>query len=546
MINKRDNKIVVSIIMMLVLAFLGIAHVANAQRAGYVEKRVDGTSYSAFANQLAPDPATGMCLQADVGNRTVWGPCGSLPSGTPGQVAGIKTVTVSTTTTGTATATASATAYQAVNGTLYAGSNVTLSKGTSTATSTAVDLADGPTIHAASSSYSFSTVTPLAVGTSGSVGTKSDLSRSDHIHQGDGNDKVRAYDGYTPGYLYDTVFSSTGSITVGLNSQKLNLTANFGSSANTVCQGNDSRLSNARTPTAHASTHITGGTDVIANAVASGASGLMTGADKAKLDSTTTTPTAYSIPATGSTKYLNTWIQAASASVAGLLSTTHYNLLNGVTSSPTANRIPYSNASGRLTTWIDAATTSTAGLMSAADKLKLDSTSATPMASVIPVADGSGTLNSWVNGQLVSSTKYTTDSNLVATYGGGWSAPDTFTFTATGTKYRVRAMAYLSGTTSGYGDTTNRVCGLAILADTGSSASTTRDVWWNPVTFQNQFSGLLHSGWFFLSAIDAEATFTLGSTGTVTLGLSTYQLSTTGAECRILAGDGYLYVDIYD
>lgn len=37
-------------------------------------------------------------------------------------------------------------------------------------------------------------------------------------------------------------------------------------------------------PAAHASTHITGGTDVIPNAVAGGASGLMSGADKQKLD----------------------------------------------------------------------------------------------------------------------------------------------------------------------------------------------------------------------------------------------------------------------
>lgn len=38
------------------------------------------------------------------------------------------------------------------------------------------------------------------------------------------------------------------------------------------------------TPTPHASSHITGGTDVIPNAVAGGASGLMSGTDKAKLD----------------------------------------------------------------------------------------------------------------------------------------------------------------------------------------------------------------------------------------------------------------------
>ncbi|WP_138756541.1 hypothetical protein [Paenibacillus sinopodophylli] len=42
------------------------------------------------------------------------------------------------------------------------------------------------------------------------------------------------------------------------------------------------------TPGAHASSHITGGTDIIPNAVASGNSGLMSGADKSKLDGVAT------------------------------------------------------------------------------------------------------------------------------------------------------------------------------------------------------------------------------------------------------------------
>ena len=37
----------------------------------------------------------------------------------------------------------------------------------------------------------------------------------------------------------------------------------YGSSANTVCQGNDSRLSDTRTPTAHATSHKSGGGDAI-------------------------------------------------------------------------------------------------------------------------------------------------------------------------------------------------------------------------------------------------------------------------------------------
>ncbi len=38
---------------------------------------------------------------------------------------------------------------------------------------------------------------------------------------------------------------------------------NFGTTSGTVCQGNDSRLSDARTPTAHANTHLKGGSDAI-------------------------------------------------------------------------------------------------------------------------------------------------------------------------------------------------------------------------------------------------------------------------------------------
>lgn len=43
-------------------------------------------------------------------------------------------------------------------------------------------------------------------------------------------------------------------------------TGSFGTSANTFCQGNDGRLSDARTPTAHKSTHATGQSDAIAPA----------------------------------------------------------------------------------------------------------------------------------------------------------------------------------------------------------------------------------------------------------------------------------------
>ena len=41
------------------------------------------------------------------------------------------------------------------------------------------------------------------------------------------------------------------------------LTVKYGTAAGTACQGNDARLSNARTPTAHKDTHKTGGSDAI-------------------------------------------------------------------------------------------------------------------------------------------------------------------------------------------------------------------------------------------------------------------------------------------
>ena len=41
------------------------------------------------------------------------------------------------------------------------------------------------------------------------------------------------------------------------------LTVKYGNAAGTACQGNDARLGNARTPTAHKATHKTGGTDAL-------------------------------------------------------------------------------------------------------------------------------------------------------------------------------------------------------------------------------------------------------------------------------------------
>ena len=60
-------------------------------------------------------------------------------------------------------------------------------------------------------------------------------------------------------------------------------TLNVGTTAGTVAAGDDSRLTNARTPTAHASTHVTGGTDAIQSAT-SAQNGLATATQITKLD----------------------------------------------------------------------------------------------------------------------------------------------------------------------------------------------------------------------------------------------------------------------
>lgn len=58
---------------------------------------------------------------------------------------------------------------------------------------------------------------------------------------------------------------------------------NTGSTAGTLAAGDDARMTNARTPTAHASTHVTGGADAIQAATAS-QPGLATAAQITKLD----------------------------------------------------------------------------------------------------------------------------------------------------------------------------------------------------------------------------------------------------------------------
>jgi methionine-rich copper-binding protein CopC len=108
----------------------------------------------------------------------------------------------------------------------------------------------------------------------------------------------------------------------------------IGTGALEACAGNDSRLGNDRNPTAHASSHATGG-DVIPTAVAGVSPGLLSAADKTKLDNLATPVTSVSgtapiVSSGGTTPAIS--ITAASGAAAGSMSAAHYTKLDGITS----------------------------------------------------------------------------------------------------------------------------------------------------------------------------------------------------------------------
>ncbi|NRA04278.1 MAG: hypothetical protein HRU00_16945 [Myxococcales bacterium] len=96
----------------------------------------------------------------------------------------------------------------------------------------------------------------------------------------------------------DTVAGSSGITNVGTNVDA-DLAPTYGTTASTICEGNDTRLSDARTPTAHAASHQDGGSDEVATA----------------------TPAAAAIPKADVSGTLDSWISAASETVAGIMET---------------------------------------------------------------------------------------------------------------------------------------------------------------------------------------------------------------------------------
>ena len=83
------------------------------------------------------------------------------------------------------------------------------------------------------------------------------------------------------------------------------IVSSFGTGASTFCEGNDSRLSDSRTPTSHASSHLsTGGDTISLFNTASAVSGLVVGSSGAGATSFLNATGAWSVPA-GSTTFIS-------------------------------------------------------------------------------------------------------------------------------------------------------------------------------------------------------------------------------------------------
>lgn len=123
--------------------------------------------------------------------------------------------------------------------------------------------------------------TQVQVGTA-LVGTGQAAARSDHAH----SVSTAQAGASTPG---DS--AAVGTATSLARSDHRHSLPAFGSTAGTFCQGNDARLSNPRTPTAHATTHQDGGADELS---VEGLSGSLADPQLANRLATSTTPVAIS------------------------------------------------------------------------------------------------------------------------------------------------------------------------------------------------------------------------------------------------------------
>lgn len=113
----------------------------------------------------------------------------------------------------------------------------------------------GGVVSSAGSSIALSTIAPVNVDKSTALtGTSEEAARSDHKH----DISTAIASGLSVGGS-----STEGTASTLARSDHEHGLPAFGTGAGTIAQGNDSRFSDARTPLAHASTHVSGGSDAI-------------------------------------------------------------------------------------------------------------------------------------------------------------------------------------------------------------------------------------------------------------------------------------------
>lgn len=106
----------------------------------------------------------------------------------------------------------------------------------------------------------------------------------------------------------------------GVTYEALNANGDVGTTSGTICAGDDSRLSDARTPTAHAGSHVNG-TDDIPSATSS-QKGLMTAEYASKLDGIAEGANNYTLPTATADTLGGVKVGSGLAIVEGVLSTT--------------------------------------------------------------------------------------------------------------------------------------------------------------------------------------------------------------------------------
>ena len=166
---------------------------------------------------------------------------------------------------------------------LFRSSGLSVTSGTVSANVTSVAGRTGAVaIAAADVSGLGSLATASSVAYSSLTGTPSTFAPSAHkaSHATGGSDALAPSDigaaasSHTHGNLTNAgAIGSTSGLPIITTTSGVLTTGTFGTTSGTFCQGNDSRLSDSRTPTSHASTHASGGADALSLAASQITSG---------------------------------------------------------------------------------------------------------------------------------------------------------------------------------------------------------------------------------------------------------------------------------